>query len=130
MIRTYSTIFFAIVSMASMGQELTLKGVAVSQLTSQYVEVYVFESSMKLRTFDIVIDAGQIEEFADVFAKKNSPTGHNAQLLNADGSRALEDNPIAVLNYLDTVGGYEVLNMSMSIGQQGRYKHYFLAKRG
>ena len=82
MIRTYSTIFFALVSMASMGQELTLKGVPVSQLTSQYVEVYVFESSMKLRTFDIVIDAGQIEEFADVFAKKNSPTGHNAQLLN------------------------------------------------
>lgn len=107
-------------------QELTLKGTPVSELTSQYIEVYVIEYSTKLREFDVVVDAGQIVDFNGIMERRG---GTDGLLLRPDGAAEQFNGPVAILNYLHEFGGYKAVDMSISIGTQGRYKHYLLEKQ-
>lgn len=116
---------FAVCAFAN-AQVLTLKGTPVSELTSQYVEVYVIERMMSLREFEVVVDAGQIVDFNGILERKG---GTDGLLLRPDGTPEQFNGPVAILNYLHEYGGYKAVDMSISIGQQGRYKHYLLEKQ-
>jgi len=97
-------------------QELTLKGTPVSELTSQYIEVYVIEYSTKLREFEAVVDEGQIVDFNGILERRG---GTDGLLLRPDGTAEQFNGPVAILNYLHEFGGYKAVDMSISIGTQG-----------
>jgi len=130
--RRLSAFAFAVaICVFGYAQELTLKGTPVSELTSQYIEVYVSELTRHDMT-DIVIDAGQIIDFDGINVKRG---GTDGLLLRPDGNAEKFNGPIAVLDYLYKFGGYKVIDMSIAsfgptgLGSIHRYKHYLLEKR-
>ena len=127
MIRTFTPIIFGVISMTSMGQHLTLKGVPVTELTATYIEVYDLENSTKMRDFEIVIDAGQLKDYTSILERKG---GTDGVLLRSDnGEKEPFNGPIEVINYLHEFGGYNCIDISVSVGSLGRYKHYLLEKQ-
>ena len=123
-------VFAAAICALGNAQELTLKGTPVSELTSQYIEVYVSELA-RHDLMDMVIDAGQIVDCDAIHVKRG---GTDGLLLRPDGTAEQFNGPVAVLDYLHKFGGYKVIDMSitsfgMGAASMNRYKHYLLEKQ-